>query len=154
MISDWQSWWWRLFLTRSIAMRESTVQAAVWCRKRHIVSRIAILLHCRIGDLLSPLSLARLWCLVSASRWSVLIYMCKYMGLHLGLQYIVRRITIRDPEILSVDKIADFAKYAGEKSESLQTSWAISKQPSGLLQRTARCSGINRAKRVIKEKRA
>ena len=61
-------------------------QSCHWCRKRHIVSRIAILLHCRIEDLLSPLSSARLWCLVSVSRWLVLIYMCKYMGLHLGLQ--------------------------------------------------------------------
>ena len=41
--------------------------------------------------------------------------MCKYMGLHLGLQYIVRRISIRDAEILSVGKIADFAKFAGGK---------------------------------------
>ena len=88
-------------------------QSCHWCRKWHIVSRIAILLHCRIGDLLSPLSSARLWCLVSASRWSVLIYMCKYMGLHLGLQYIVRRISIRDAEILSVGKIAEFTKFAG-----------------------------------------
>ena len=124
-------------------------QSYHWCRKRHIVSRIAILLHCRIGDLLSPLSSARLWCLVSVSRWLVLIYMCKYMGLHLGLQYFERRIPIRDAEILSVGKIAEFAKFAGEKDESLQTSWAISKQPSGLLRRAARGSGINRAKRVM-----
>ena len=122
MISDWQSWWWRWFQPRSIAMMGLTILAAIgwhskpritnlqccleptlfcflpgvswranhqschWCRKRHIVSRIAILLHCRIGDLLSPLSSARLWCLVSVSRWLFLIYMCKYMGLHLGLQ--------------------------------------------------------------------
>ena len=39
--------------------------------------------------------------------------MCKYMGLHLGLQYIVRRISIRAAEILSVGKIAEFAKFAG-----------------------------------------
>ena len=44
-------------------------QSCHWCRKRYIVSRIAILLHCRIGDLLSPLSSARLWCLVSVLRW-------------------------------------------------------------------------------------
>ncbi len=44
------------------------------------------------------------------------------MGLHLGLQYFERRISIRDAEILSVDKIAEFAKIAGEKGESLQTS--------------------------------
>ncbi len=35
------------------------------------------------------------------------------MGLHLGLQYIVRRISIRDAEILSVGKIAEFARFAG-----------------------------------------
>ena len=44
------------------------------------------------------------------------------MGLHLGLQYIVRRISIRDAEILSVGKIAEFTKFAGEKDESLQTA--------------------------------
>ena len=42
-----------------------------------------------------------------------MIYMRKYMGLHLGLQYIVRRISIRDAEILSVGKIAEVAKFAG-----------------------------------------
>ena len=31
----------------------------------------------------------------------------------MGLQYIVRRISIRDAEILSVGKIAEFAKFAG-----------------------------------------
>lgn len=36
------------------------------------------------------------------------------MGLHLGLQYIVRRISIRDAEILSVGKIAEFTKFAGD----------------------------------------
>ena len=37
----------------------------------------------------------------------------------------------------------------GDKEESLQTSCAISKQPGGLLQRAARGSGVNRAKRVM-----
>ena len=31
----------------------------------------------------------------------------------MGLQYIVRRISIRDAEILSVGKIAEFTKFAG-----------------------------------------
>ena len=44
------------------------------------------------------------------------------MGLHLGLQYVEMRISIRDAEILSVGKIAEFAKFAGEKDESLQAS--------------------------------
>ena len=45
--------------------------------------------------------------------------MCKYMGLHLGLQYNVRRISIRDAEILSVGNIAEFAKFAeGERLKS------------------------------------
>ena len=35
------------------------------------------------------------------------------MGLHLGLQYIVRRISIRDAEILSVGKIAQSPKFSG-----------------------------------------
>ena len=35
------------------------------------------------------------------------------MGLHLGLQYVEMRISIRDAEILSVGKIAEFAKFAG-----------------------------------------
>ena len=58
--------------------------------------------------------------------------MCKYMGLHLGLQYIVRRISIRDAEILSVGKIAEFAKFAGGKRR---------KSPDRCL--------FNRAKRVM-----
>ena len=37
------------------------------------------------------------------------------MGLHLGLQYIVRRISLIDAAILSVGKIAEFAKFAGGK---------------------------------------
>ena len=45
--------------------------------------------------------------------------MCKYIGLHLGLQYFERRISIRDAEILSVGKIAEFAKFArGERRKS------------------------------------
>ena len=44
------------------------------------------------------------------------------MGLHLGLQYIVRRISIRDAEILSVGKITEFAKFAEEEDLSLKTS--------------------------------
>ena len=45
--------------------------------------------------------------------------MCKYMGLHLGLQYFERRISIRDAEILSAGKIAEFAKFArGERRKS------------------------------------
>ena len=38
------------------------------------------------------------------------------MGLHLGLQYIVRRISIRDAEILSVGKIAEFMLRRGPPS--------------------------------------
>ena len=37
------------------------------------------------------------------------------MGLHLGSQDFEGRISIRDAEILSVGKIAEFAKFAGEK---------------------------------------
>ena len=58
--------------------------------------------------------------------------MCKYMGLHLGLQYFERRISIRDAEILSVGKIAEFAKFAGGERR---------KSPDRCL--------FNRAKRVM-----
>jgi len=34
----------------------------------------------------------------------------------MGLQYIVRRISIRDAEIFVFGKIAEFAKFAGGKS--------------------------------------
>ena len=48
--------------------------------------------------------------------------MCKYMGLHLGLQDFERRISIRDAEILSVGKIAESPKFSGEEDSSLLTS--------------------------------
>ena len=44
------------------------------------------------------------------------------MGLHLGLQDFVRRISIRDAEILSVGKIAEFAKFEEEEDLSLKTA--------------------------------
>ena len=56
--------------------------------------------------------------------------MCKYMGLHLGLQYIVRRISIRDAEILSVGKIAESARFAEEEDLSLKTAFSLSCEAS------------------------
>ena len=40
----------------------------------------------------------------------------------MGLQYIVRRISIRDAEILSVGKIAESARFAEEEDLSLKTA--------------------------------
>ena len=61
-----------------------------------------------------------------------LFFLTTETGLHLGLQYIVRRISIRDAEILSVGKIAEFAKFAGGERR---------KSPDRCL--------FNRAKRVM-----
>ena len=57
----------------------------------------------------------------------------------MGLQYIVRRISIRDAEILSVGKIAEFAKFAGGErrkspdlaSDKQTAQWAFRERRQG-----------------------
>ena len=44
------------------------------------------------------------------------------MGLHLGLQDFVRRISIRDAEIFAFGEIAESPKFSGEEDSSLQTA--------------------------------